>query len=289
MPIPHPPCNDPPPVEALRVLDVLASAIPGRTVGAYLYGSLVAGGLRPQSDIDVMVIVDGPLCDRQRQALVGEFLKISGHCAVAGPSRPLEVTFVAIGEVAPWRFPPIRDLVFGEWLRGAFEAGRIPPASPNPDLAIVLSQLLQGNRQLSGAPAERVLSPIPASDLRRALRLTLPDIVGAAAGDERNVILTLARMSFTAATGKIVAKDAAADWAMAFLPMRLAPALATAKAAYLGDVLDAWATRSAEVEQFIAYAAGKVTALLLSEGEGDDASDATAASKRSAPPIRTIR
>ncbi len=259
---PNPPFNGPLPAEALRVLDVLGRVIPGRTVGAYLYGSVLVGGLRPQSDVDVMVIVDAPLVDAQRRTLVDELLKISGRAAVAGPSRPLEVTFAAINEVVPWRFPPVRDLVFGEWLREGFEAGRIAPPGPNPDLAILVSQLLRRSHLLAGASAERLLAPVPARDLRRALALTLPDTVAATVGDGRNAILTLARMWFTAATGEIAAKDAAADWVMPLLPKPLAMVLALARAGYLGEVRDDWEGRGAQVREFAECAAGEIMALL---------------------------
>lgn len=260
--MPFQPRNGRLPVEALRVLNVLESVIPELIVGAYLHGSLVAGGLRPQSDIDVLVIASEPLSGLQRKALVDEFLKISGRTAVIDPSRPLEVTVVAIGEVVPWRFPPICDLVFGEWLRDALEADRIPPPVPSPDLAIVFSQLLRLNRLLAGEPAERVLDPVPAIDLRRAVAMTLPGIVAGAKGDQRNAILTLARMWVTAATGEIVSKDAAAHWARRFLPAHLAPVLATARAAYLGAIRDDWTTQTAAVEEFVAYAAGRIRAEL---------------------------
>ena len=71
-----------------------------------------------------------------------------------------------------------------------------------------------------GPAAEELFDPVPEQDLIKALNETLklwnsqPDW----AGDERNVVLTLSRIWYSAATGKIAPKDVAANWAMEHLP-----------------------------------------------------------------------
>lgn len=115
------------PIEARRALDILAGTLGDMIVGVYLFGSYCAGGLRPQSDIDVLVAVATPVTGATREALVAELLNVSGRNAAVGPSRPLEVTVVVVPQAVPWRFPPICDLLFGEWLRADLVAKRIPP------------------------------------------------------------------------------------------------------------------------------------------------------------------
>ena len=86
----------------------------------------------------------------------------------------------------------------------------------------------------------KLLEPVPTDDLRRAMVEGIPSLLGDLDGDEANVLLTLARIWVTLETGEIVAKDAAADWAIA----RLAPgerrALERARAVYLGEAPDTW-------------------------------------------------
>lgn len=250
------------PAEVPRVLAVLDRTLGDNLVAAYLFGSCVAGGLRPQSDLDLLVAVDRPVVGAARLALVGALLRMSGRHAVFGPSRPLEVSVVVVHEVRPWRFPPRCDLIFGEWLRDDLEAGRIAPSAPSPDLAILLSTLLEHHRLLAGRPAAQVFDPVPAGDLRRAIADCLPSLLGNLRGDERNVILTLARMWVTLATGTIVPKDAAAAWVLARLPAALAPVLELARAAYLGERDDDWSVRGTEVDAFASHAAGAVASLL---------------------------
>ena len=88
--------------------------------------------------------------------------------------------------------------------------------------------------------AEDFFNPVPESDLFKALADTLklwnsqPDW----AGDERNVVLTLSRIWYSAATGKIAPKDVAAGWVMERLPVQHQPVLLEAQQAYLGQGMD---------------------------------------------------
>lgn len=249
------------PVEVPRVLAVLHRTLADNVIAAYLFGSACAGGLRPQSDLDLLVAVTRPVTGAARENLVAELLTISGRGASCGPSRPLEVTVVVRDDVVPWRFPPRCDLVFGEWLRDAFLAGEIAPAAASPDLAIVLTTLLQHHRVLIGAPAAAVFDPVPAADLRRAILACLPSLLNDLRGDERNVLLTLARMWVTLDTGDILSKDAAAQWVLDRLPADLAPVLALARSAYLGEALDGdWSTRYAQVDLFVRHAVAVIEA-----------------------------
>ena len=56
----------------------------------------------------------------------------------------LELTVITVSEVAPWRFPPKAEFVYGEWLREDFEAGGVPEPARDPDLAIVLKEVIDG-------------------------------------------------------------------------------------------------------------------------------------------------
>lgn len=80
-------------------------------------------------------------------------------------------------------------------------------------------------------------------------------------GDERNVLLTLARMWTTLATGRFVSKDAAADWARPQLSEHAAGTLALAREAYLGAD-DELHLRGKEVAQAVEEMRGRILALL---------------------------
>jgi predicted nucleotidyltransferase len=96
------------------------------TLGIYLHGSAVLTGLRPHSDIDVLVVVRRHTTLDERRALVGELLKASGGTK----ARPVELIVVVQSDVRPWRYPPTCEFLYGEWLRDDFERGLVPAPEP---------------------------------------------------------------------------------------------------------------------------------------------------------------
>ncbi|MFI9614458.1 aminoglycoside adenylyltransferase domain-containing protein [Streptomyces sp. NPDC052023] len=147
---------------------LLRHTLGNNILGLCLHGSATLAGLRPQSDIDLLV----------------------------------ELVVVRRDEVNPWRYPPNCEFLCGEWLREEYERGFVPGPATMPDLAPLLTMALHGDAPLHGPP--------PAD------------------------LLALARVRVTLATGTIRSKDAAADWALERLPPEQRPALARARAEYLG-------------------------------------------------------
>jgi streptomycin 3"-adenylyltransferase len=115
-----------------------------------LYGSAVHGGLRPDSDLDLLVVTDGSLSDAHRRKLTRELLRVSGRRATEGPARPVELTVVVRDEVVPWRYPPLRDFQYGEWLRDDYLAGNVPQPVLDPDLAVLLTTVRDRAITLAG-------------------------------------------------------------------------------------------------------------------------------------------
>lgn len=225
--------------EGREVVRVVSRALGGDVVGCYLYGSSVLGGLRPASDVDVLVVTRGRMDERQRRELLDGLRAVSG---TRDGVRPVEVTVVVRSDVRPWRYPPTADFLHGEWLREEYEAGLVPRRTPMPDLALTITMALSGDRALTGPAPARVLDQVPHADLVRASVEGLPDLLDELATDTRNVLLTLARVWYTLGTGRIARKDTAADWALARLPPELRPALEHARRLYLesGYAQESW-------------------------------------------------
>jgi streptomycin 3"-adenylyltransferase len=218
--------------QAAAVVAIVRDVLGKDVLGAYLHGSAVLGGLRPTSDCDVLVVVRRPTSAEERSAIVRGLFEISGERARRGPARPVELTVVVQSDVRPWRYPPRLDLQYGEWLRSEMEAGVIADPHPAPDLALLVTMVLAGGRALLGPPPTELLDPVPPDDLRRAAVAGVPGLLADLATDTRNVLLTLARIWVTLATGAIVPKDAAADWALQRLAADVRPALADARDSY---------------------------------------------------------
>ena len=222
-----------------EIVTLVRDVLGADAIGAYLHGSAVLGQLRPRSDTDVLVVSGCRLTPGQRRALVQGLMALSGRRAHAGPARPIELTIVVESDVRPWRYPPRSEFQYGEWLRDDYERGVVPAASDaSPDLAPLISMVLLGNQPLFGPPPADVLDPVPHADLIHAIVAGIPGLLDDLESDAANVVLTLARIWTTVATGAIHSKDAAADWVLPRLPKEHRAVLARARAVYLGDADD---------------------------------------------------
>ncbi|MEU0409436.1 aminoglycoside adenylyltransferase family protein [Streptomyces griseorubiginosus] len=218
-------------MDQVRELVRLVGDVLGREVmGACLHGSSVLGGLKPASDVDVLVVSRRPMDEAERRALLEGLLGISGS---RDRVRPVELSVVVQSEVRPWRYPPTCDFLYGEWLRAEYEAGRVPRPEPTPDLALLISTALTGDHPLTGPRPARLLAPVPRADLVRASVAGIPALLDGLDGDTRNVVLTFARVWTTLATGEVKPKDTAADWALARLPSEHRAVLEHARQLYV--------------------------------------------------------
>lgn len=246
------------PAQAVQTLAALQRHLGPALVGACLHGSAVSGGLRPQSDVDLLAIIDGPMAEDARGPLVRDLMRLSAYPARSDALRPLEVMIFRLQDLDPLPYPARCQFLFGEWLRPDFEAGEVPLPISDPELTIVLAQARDAALPLSGPELRRWLPPVPAQDLRRAMADALPALVASLDGDERNVLLTLARMWRTALTDEIVAKDEAAAWAATRMPADMARLMDLARVAYREGVHVDWPTHREDVGRAVRMLHGEV-------------------------------
>jgi streptomycin 3"-adenylyltransferase len=221
-----------------RVVALVRDVLDDDLGGAYLFGSAVLGGLKPRSDLDVLAVSKQPTSREQKRRLAEPLLAVSGR----GGWRRVELTIVVAAEVKPWRYPPRFDFQYGDWLRAEFESGNPEPwpTRTNPDVAALITMVLLADTPLFGPPPADLFDPIPHDDLVRANVGDIPALLDDLDPDTTNVVLTLARIWSTVATGEIQSKDAAADWALERLADEQRSVLARARAVYVGDTDDEW-------------------------------------------------
>ena len=236
-------------------LSVIQRHLGSTLLSVHLYGSALDGGLKPLSDIDLLVTTSARIDDATRRALIADLLQMSALPGQDDALRALEVTVVVRDDIVPWRYPARRDVQFGEWQRADILAGVFEPAMADHDLAILLTKARLHSIALLGLPADACFDPVPEDDMFRALADTLAQWNTPAdwAGDERNVVLALARIWYTAATGNIASKERAADWAIERLPVQHRPILSDARQAYLGHAEDRLAAQADRLDAFIRF------------------------------------
>lgn len=104
------------PKEAIQALKIAEELFDDALAAVYLYGSAVMGGLQRDSDVDIMVLTDRDLSERDRRDLTARLMEISGRPGNAEAVRSLEVTVINRNNVVPWRYPPRQEFMYGEWL-----------------------------------------------------------------------------------------------------------------------------------------------------------------------------
>jgi predicted nucleotidyltransferase len=213
-----------------EIVGLVGRVLRKQVIGIYLHGSSALGGLKPASDVDVLVVSRRSMNEQERRQLLERLFSVSGS---TNHARPVELAVVVQSEVRPWRFPPTCDFLYGEWLRHEFEASGPPQPESMPDLALLVTMVLAGDHPLTGPSPVQVLDPVPHADLVRAAVAGIPGLLQNLDDDTRNVLLTFARIFSTLATGQIRSKDAAADWTLARLPAKHRPVLQHAKELYL--------------------------------------------------------
>jgi len=213
-------------------------------VAMALYGSAVTSGLRPNSDVDLLVVLRGAMSAAERSALVAGLLAISGRRHEdPDAARPLEVTVLAEPEIRPWRYPARFELQFGEWLRRGLEAGE-PDGGPtvNPDVALLIQTVRAGAVDLAGSGVGEALPEVPWRDIEAAIADGVDGMFIDFDNDATNYLLTIARMWSTLETRTIRSKDAAADWVLERLPETdpARPPLVEARRRYLEGDYTRW-------------------------------------------------
>lgn len=226
--------------------ELITREAPGSPVAAYLTGSYCDGGLRPASDLDVLLITRLPLQVSERRILIEHLMGYSGRRATKQPGRPIELTSLVLDDIKPWRYPAMRDFLYGEWLRADFEAGLLPHREADPNLPVLLTSARQHSSVLIGPPLAELTDPVPREHLTQSMFDALPSLLGDLVGDERNVLLTLARILYTLHTGVIAPKDVAAAHVRSTLAPGDAHILDLAAQAYRGELPDDWNERRGE-------------------------------------------
>ncbi|WP_353241929.1 aminoglycoside adenylyltransferase domain-containing protein [Providencia sp.] len=248
------------PLQAKQALAILQTQLSDSLIAVYLHGSAVSSGLRPTSDIDLLVVVDRLLTETCREQLVLRLMAISGLYPIDPEGRrPLEVAVFLSSELNRLSFPAKCELMYGEWLRAEYEQGVFEGQTQDPEFTLMLAQASQEavNIWHKGMYHLPVIDP---QDIRRAMLEALPNLALSLTGDERNVLLTLARMWYTMETGLFTAKDEATNWAIALMPAPLPLIMTMAKNDYLTGSSTDWVCQKEGVKQCANYLANCIRA-----------------------------
>ncbi len=154
------------------VLDEIAEELGKNLVGIYLHGSLASGSFyEPKSDVDVLLVVRGPLGDSARESFVRRCKKIS-------QSRPL------IGDLEC-------SVVLERWVLSVSHPTPIEVQYPettsltSSDLAVHCQAILESGIRLRGELISRLFGPVDKADFEDSMMGDVQWIL-----EEENIIET---------------------------------------------------------------------------------------------------
>ena len=256
----------PPPDEVSALLGELGEGLPralgANLVGVYLYGSLTQRAFDPAlSDVDCIVVTRRDLSDAQFRR-VGAWLR---RAARANPwAARLQMTFLIRDEVLTMDSRACH-YQFGRFRRGGSDG------SP-----IIWLNVLESGVALYGPPAETFLPEITREVLYEALVRELgylrEELSLKPESEWRDVpsyrayaVLTVCRILYTHARGRVVSKPEAAGWALRRLPAGWRALIRQALGAGRRGTPEE--IPLARIERFVEFAEGELRA---AGGEGGD-------------------
>jgi predicted nucleotidyltransferase len=231
-------------------------------VSVCLHGSMAAACFNPAcSDLDILVLQQRALSPSEKRRLADTLLALS--CAPA----PIEISFVRIQDLKPWRYPTPYDFHFGEShrerIRHDLETGRWKSwgtrLSLDEDLAAHITIAIQRGISLYGPPIPEVLPAIPERDYRSSILADFAWTTKHVQESPLYAVLSMCRVLAYVSEGRICSKQEAGEWASHRLPDAHVPVVRAALEAYSRDG-QLEAVNRAALQAFASYMENEVRA-----------------------------
>ncbi|WP_179134592.1 aminoglycoside adenylyltransferase domain-containing protein [Oceanobacillus timonensis] len=132
-------------------------------IGCYVHGSLAMGGFQPEnSDIDLLVVLNKTLDEKQKQQLAALFLNKSNN------PYPIEISFLLENRLKKWEHPFPYIFHFSEDWRKQIEKNKNQVIEKNEgkdaDLAAHIAVLMNRGITLECPQASSIFPAVPRSD-----------------------------------------------------------------------------------------------------------------------------
>lgn len=216
----------------------VAALLADQLLGIYLHGSLALGSFNPRhSDLDLLVITRARLPLTIKRQIAVFLLDCSRR------PHPIEISFLAHGQLVPWRYPPPFDLHYSEAWRARYTAELASgawqswsEAEPrDPDLAAHITVLNARGICLAGPPIAVMFPEVPADDYRASLAGDIADALDTIAANPVYAILNCCRTYAYLHDRQVRSKAEGGRWALDALPVALRGTVAGALEAYQSD------------------------------------------------------
>lgn len=230
-------------------------------VGIYLHGSLALKCFNPQrSDVDLLVVLNESLSVDTKRTVIGYLLKHSRA------PHSIEVSYLTLSDIKPWKCPTPYDLHYGEDHREVYQAALKDESwrswnderRTDLDLAAHIMVTRMRGVTLVGPAATELFPNVPEEDYRASI---LADFDFARERIHDNpvyAVLNMCRVFQYLSHGGISSKDEAGQWALDELASDYQVVVSQALEVYRGQI---WGREwdAGALDRFAGYLNDKVS------------------------------
>lgn len=189
-----------------------------KLTGIYVHGSIAFGCFRwEKSDIDFLVVVDEPLTQAEKEALIRVLLQLD----LSAPPKGFEMSVVLRSACMPFADPTPFELHYSNAHRANYQGdlGGTCQAMQgvDPDLAAHMTVISKVGIALCGLPVKAVFAPVPRESYLRSIWY---DIEGAPEDITRDpvyYVLNLCRVLACVEDEQVLSKEQGGQWGMEHL------------------------------------------------------------------------
>lgn len=203
--------------------------------GIYVHGSLAFGCFRWEvSDIDFLVVVNAPLEQCEKEALISSLLELDTYA----PSKGFEMSVVLERVCAPFLYPTPFELHFSNAHKALCRENLSEYCrtmnGTDKDLAAHFTVIRQVGQVLYGKPIPEVFAEVPKAAYLDSILGDVADAVEAITEQPVYYILNLCRVLDCLESGQVLSKEQGGLWGIQNLPTD-AEIIRAALDAYLGN------------------------------------------------------
>ena len=205
----------------------------GNLCGIYLHGSSVMGCFNPRkSDLDLIIVVDGPMSDSVKRAYLNMVVKFNA----LGPAKGIEMSIVLRQVCNPFIYPTPYELHFSaghlKWYEEDPDAYIREMNGTDKDLAAHFTIINRRGKCLYGAPIREMFAEVPRRDYMDSIWFDIEDAADTITEYTMYLTLNLTRVLAYQEEGLVLSKKEGGEWALKHLPAEYRPLIADAMREY---------------------------------------------------------
>ena len=218
-----------------RIKDAYQRILADHLTGIYVHGSIAFDCFRWEcSDIDFLVVVEEPLTQTEKEALIRVLLELDSEA----PPKGFEMSVMLRSACAPFADPAPFELHYSNAHRENYQRALTDTCRRmqgyDPDLAAHMTVVRSTGIVLCGAPIEAVFAPVPRESYLRSIWYDIASAPEEIENDPVYYALNLCRVLACAEEGLVLSKEQGGVWGMAHLKGESA-LIQSALAAYRGE------------------------------------------------------